>query len=174
VGSGKGCSGPIGSAQPLSNDLEADVQSAKSSRHLFRSFPTERTSLARVGSNRKSECAPFSGFRLSFHLGGRAHGTPDPGMTVSVADCWNCVLNRTVLVRSRCHHRCWMKKRAKKKLGGAILDSVKKEMAKPRLAMSAREGEINSAAGRIVPVKRGRAKPHLLPLPLPRRRTVNE
>jgi hypothetical protein len=59
-----------------------------------------------------------------------------------------------------------MKKNAKKEFGEATLASVKKEMAKPRLAMSAREGEINLAAGRIVSVKRGNAKLQLHPLPL--------
>jgi hypothetical protein len=62
-----------------------------------------------------------------------------------------------------------MKKKAKKESGEATLAGVKKEMAKPRLAMSAREGEINPAAGRIVPVKRGNAKLQLHPLPLLRR-----
>jgi len=41
-----------------------------------------------------------------------------------------------------------MKKKAKKEFGEATLASVKKEMAKPRLAMSAREGERDIAAGR--------------------------
>jgi len=58
-----------------------------------------------------------------------------------------------------------MRKEAKKKLGKATLASVKKEMAKPRLAMSAREGEIDVAAGRMVPVKRGNGKLQLHPLP---------
>jgi hypothetical protein len=62
-----------------------------------------------------------------------------------------------------------VKKKAKKKSCGATLASVKKEMAKPRLAMSAREGEINLSSGRIVPVKRGNAKLKLHPLPLLRR-----
>jgi hypothetical protein len=57
-------------------------------------------------------------------------------------------------------------KKAKKEFGAATLASVKKEMAKPRLAMSAREGEINLAAGQMVPVKRGNAKLQLHPLPL--------
>jgi hypothetical protein len=59
-----------------------------------------------------------------------------------------------------------MKKKAKKEFGEATLASVRKEMAKPRLAMSAREGEINLAAGRMVTVKRGNAKLQLHPLPL--------
>jgi hypothetical protein len=59
-----------------------------------------------------------------------------------------------------------MKKKVKKEFGEATLASVKKEMAKPRMAMSAREGEINLAAGRIVPVKRGNAKLQSHPLPL--------
>ena len=51
-----------------------------------------------------------------------------------------------------------MKKKAKGKLGKATLARVKKEMAKPRLAMSAREGETNPATGRMVQTKRGNAK----------------
>jgi hypothetical protein len=62
-----------------------------------------------------------------------------------------------------------MKKKAKKEFGEATLARVKKEMAKPRRAMSAREGEINLAAGRMVPVKRGSTKLQLHPLPLLRR-----
>jgi len=46
-----------------------------------------------------------------------------------------------------------MQKKAKKESGEATLASVKKEMAKPRMVMSAREGEINLAAGRMVPVR---------------------
>jgi hypothetical protein len=57
-------------------------------------------------------------------------------------------------------------KKAKKEPGNVTRASVKKEMAKPRLAMSAREGEINLTAGRMVPVKRGNAKRQLRPLPL--------
>jgi hypothetical protein len=59
--------------------------------------------------------------------------------------------------------------KVKKEPGNATLASVKKEMAKPRIAMSAREEEINLAAGRMVPVKRGTAKLPLHPLPLQRR-----
>jgi hypothetical protein len=62
-----------------------------------------------------------------------------------------------------------MKKKTKKEFGEATLASVKKEMAKPRLAMSAREREIEQAAGRIAPVKRGNAKLQLHPHPLLRR-----
>jgi hypothetical protein len=62
-----------------------------------------------------------------------------------------------------------MKKKAKKEIGETTLASVKKEMAKPRLALSAREGEINLAAGRKVLVKRGNAKLQLHPLPVLRR-----
>jgi hypothetical protein len=62
-----------------------------------------------------------------------------------------------------------MKRKVKKEFGEATLASVKKEMAKPRMAISAREGEINLAAGRRLPVKRGNAKLQLRPLPLLRR-----
>jgi len=47
-----------------------------------------------------------------------------------------------------------MKKKTKKEPGEAALASVKKEMAKPRMTKSAREGELRRAAGRSVPVKR--------------------
>jgi hypothetical protein len=46
-----------------------------------------------------------------------------------------------------------MKKKAKKELGEATYTSVKKEMAKPRMAKSAREGEIKLARARIAPGK---------------------
>ena len=42
-----------------------------------------------------------------------------------------------------------MKKKAKKELDEATRASVRKEMAKPRMARSAREGEIMLAAERI-------------------------
>jgi len=46
-----------------------------------------------------------------------------------------------------------MKKKAKKEFGAATRASVKKEMAKPRMAKSAREGEINLGSARIAPGK---------------------
>jgi hypothetical protein len=46
-----------------------------------------------------------------------------------------------------------MKKKAKKEFGEATRASVKKEMAKPRMAKSARESEMNLAVVRIVPGK---------------------
>jgi len=46
-----------------------------------------------------------------------------------------------------------MKKKARKEFDGAIRASVKKEMAKPHMAKSAREAEINLAATRIAPGK---------------------
>jgi hypothetical protein len=61
-----------------------------------------------------------------------------------------------------------MKKKAKKEFGEATRDSVKKEMAKPRIAKSAREEEVNRAAGRIMPVNRGKAELQSHPLPLSR------
>jgi hypothetical protein len=42
-----------------------------------------------------------------------------------------------------------MKKKAKKELGEATLGSVKKEMAKPRMAKSARIAELNLDTARI-------------------------
>jgi hypothetical protein len=44
-----------------------------------------------------------------------------------------------------------MKKKAKKEFGEATRASVKKEMAKPRMSKSAREGELALAAARIAP-----------------------
>jgi hypothetical protein len=46
-----------------------------------------------------------------------------------------------------------MKKKATKDLGEVTRASVKKEMAKPRLAKSVREAEINLAGERIAPRK---------------------
>ena len=45
-----------------------------------------------------------------------------------------------------------MKKKVRKEFGEATRASVKKEMAKPRMAKSARESEMNLAAQRLVPV----------------------
>jgi hypothetical protein len=46
-----------------------------------------------------------------------------------------------------------MKKKAKKAFGEATRASVKKEMAKPRMSKSAREGEINLTSRRMAPSK---------------------
>jgi hypothetical protein len=46
-----------------------------------------------------------------------------------------------------------MKKEARKEFDGAIRASLKKEMAKPQMAKSARKAEINLAAARIAPGK---------------------
>jgi hypothetical protein len=46
-----------------------------------------------------------------------------------------------------------MKKKVRKEFGEATRASVKKEMAKPRMAKSARESEMNLAAVRLVPGK---------------------
>jgi hypothetical protein len=51
-----------------------------------------------------------------------------------------------------------MSKKANKKLGEATRASVEKEMAKPRMAESAREAEVHQAAVRKMPVKRRKAK----------------
>ncbi len=60
-----------------------------------------------------------------------------------------------------------MKKKAKKESAEANRDSVKKEMAKPRMAKSAREAVLKRSAGRYQPAKRAKAKlqSHELPLP---------
>jgi hypothetical protein len=47
-----------------------------------------------------------------------------------------------------------MKKKTKKELDDATRASVLKEMAKPRMSKSAREGEMNLAAARTVSAKR--------------------
>ena len=49
-----------------------------------------------------------------------------------------------------------MKKKAKKKSDEATRDSVKKEMAKPRMAKSAKEEVLKRSAGRITPTKRSK------------------
>jgi hypothetical protein len=59
-----------------------------------------------------------------------------------------------------------MKRKAKKELGEMTRASVKKEMAKPRMAKSAREEEANRIDARRPPVKRGKAKLQLQPLPV--------
>jgi len=46
-----------------------------------------------------------------------------------------------------------MKMKTEKESDEATLANVKKEMAKPRMAKSARDGEINLAAARIAPGK---------------------
>jgi hypothetical protein len=46
-----------------------------------------------------------------------------------------------------------MKKKTKKEFGEATRASVEREMAKPRMTKSAREGTINLAAARIYPGK---------------------
>ena len=51
-----------------------------------------------------------------------------------------------------------MKKKAQKESGKATFAGVKKEMAKPRMAKSAREEEVNQAAARIMRGKRGKTK----------------
>jgi len=50
------------------------------------------------------------------------------------------------------------KRQGKKESGKATLAGVKKEMAKPRMAKSARKEEVNQAAARVVRGKRGKTK----------------
>jgi hypothetical protein len=50
------------------------------------------------------------------------------------------------------------KKTTKKESGEATRASVKKEMAKPRMAKSAREEVLKRSAGRIAQAKRAKAK----------------
>ena len=70
---------------------------------------------------------------------------------------WRClsriigtVLNRTVLLRCRCHYDCMRRKKAEEESAKATLLAVKKEMAEPRMAKSARRTKTNPAAARIV------------------------
>jgi hypothetical protein len=62
-----------------------------------------------------------------------------------------------------------MEKKLKKELAEATRASVEKEMAKPRTAKSAREGEANLIAEQIASVRREKAKLQLHPLALLRR-----
>jgi hypothetical protein len=62
-----------------------------------------------------------------------------------------------------------MKKKAKKELGEATRASVREEMAKPRMAKSAREQKANRVDGRRPPIKRAKARLQLQPLPVHRR-----
>ena len=55
------------------------------------------------------------------------------------------VPNGTEWLRSPGHHGCMPKKKAKKDYGKATLAGVKKEMAKPRVAKSARKKYTNLA-----------------------------
>ena len=59
------------------------------------------------------------------------------------------------------------KKKSKKESGQATRASVQEEMAKPRMAKSAREEVLKRSAGRITPAKRVMVKlqSHELPLP---------
>jgi hypothetical protein len=59
------------------------------------------------------------------------------------------VRNGTVLSPSGCHREWMLHKKAKKESGKAIRASVIKEMAKPRMARSARIGELNLDTARI-------------------------
>ena len=59
------------------------------------------------------------------------------------------VRNGTAPLPSQCHYGCMLHKRAKKESGNATRSSVKKEMAKPRMAKSARIAELNSDTERI-------------------------
>jgi hypothetical protein len=68
---------------------------------------------------------------------------PRPGLT---GKNWphisRIVRNGTAWLPSRCHNLCMLHKKSKTK-SGATYASVKKEMAKPRMARSARVAELN-------------------------------
>jgi hypothetical protein len=57
--------------------------------------------------------------------------------------------NGTACLPSRCHDQCMLHKRSKKEPGNATHASVKKEMAKPRAARSAKIAELNLDTARI-------------------------
>jgi hypothetical protein len=59
------------------------------------------------------------------------------------------VLNRTVSFLLRCHHPCMQRGKTKKRSGNGIPASLRKEMAKPRMAKSARTAELNLDNARI-------------------------
>jgi hypothetical protein len=59
------------------------------------------------------------------------------------------VRNGTVGLPARCHAECMPHKRTKKELRNRAYAGVKKEMAKPRMAKSARIMELNLDAARI-------------------------
>src|SRR6202023_941991 len=50
---------------------------------------------------------------------------------------------------ARCHDSCMLHKKDRKERGNATRSSVTKEMAKPRMAKSARTAEVNLVATRI-------------------------
>ena len=59
--------------------------------------------------------------------------------TRRLAQIAGTVPNGTVLLRTLEHHVCMSKIRTKKESDKTLLSNVKKEMAKPRMAKSARE-----------------------------------
>jgi hypothetical protein len=67
-------------------------------------------------------------------------------------------LNGTVWLRSRCYDASMRRKKRKKESGKATLARVKKDLAKPRMAKSARKEEVNQTAALVVRGKRGKTK----------------
>jgi hypothetical protein len=59
------------------------------------------------------------------------------------AEYFLAVRNATVWLPSRCHHECMPRKKSKKETTTATRADVKKEMAQPRMARSARIAELN-------------------------------
>jgi hypothetical protein len=59
------------------------------------------------------------------------------------------VRNGTAWIASRCQCGCMRHKKSKKESGNATRASVSKEMAKPRMARSARVAELNLDTSRI-------------------------
>src|ERR1700680_4864375 len=59
------------------------------------------------------------------------------------------VLNGTAWLISRCHDQSMLHKKGKKESGNSTRASVKKEMAKPRMARSAKIAELNLDPARI-------------------------
>jgi hypothetical protein len=95
----------------------------------------------------------FTGLSLSFHFDRDSRAKRPTQLWRRLTRIVGTALNWTDLLRFQCHHGSKMKKKAKKESGGTTRASVEKEMAKPRMAKSAREAKINLTAVRIAPGK---------------------
>ena len=89
MGSGKGCIGPIGSA-PVQR-----LGSRSPTRYICATsvslIPNRKDGLIACRLESKSRVRPVLRLQPELSLWpGRADGTPDQGMAVSVADCWHC------------------------------------------------------------------------------------
>ena len=75
----------------------------------------------------------------------------DPKVTLGsgIAAYFATVRNGTARLPSQCHDRCMLHKKSKNESSNATHASVKKEMAKPRMAKSVRIAEVNLDTARI-------------------------